>query len=143
MPRRSITDERGFTLVEILVVILMLGILAMIALPSFLGQRDKGQDTEAQTMVRTAMVALRTYETDHDTFDVEREDLEKVEPAIGEATADFTVDGDETTFEITERSASDTEFTIRRAADGTIRRTCSVPGHGLCRAAADADGNSW
>jgi type IV pilus assembly protein PilA len=138
MPRRSITDESGFTLVEVLVVVLMLGILALIALPAFLGQRDKGQDTEAQTMVRTAMVALRTYETDHDTFDVEREDLERIEPAIGEATAHFAVRGTETTFEIKERSASGTEFTITRAADGELTRTCSVPGHGRC-----ADDNSW
>jgi type IV pilus assembly protein PilA len=143
MPRRTLTDDRGFTLVEILVVVLMLGILAMIALPSFLGQRDKGQDTEAQTMVRTAMVALRTYETDHNTFDVEREDLETIEPAIGDATAHFDVEGDETEFTITERSASGTEFTITRADDGKITRTCDDPGHGLCDATADADGNRW
>ena len=138
MPRRSITDERGFTLVEVLVVVLMLAILAMIALPAFLGQRDKGQDTEAQSMVRTALVALRTYDTDHHTFDVEREDLERIEPAIGEATAHFDVDGTDTSFEITERSASGTEFTITRADDGTVTRTCGVPGHGLCD-----DDNTW
>jgi type IV pilus assembly protein PilA len=143
MSRRPTTDERGFTMVELLVVLLLLGILAMIALPSFLGQRDKGHDNEAQTMVRTAHLALKTYETDHDTFDTDRDELETIEPAIGEATADFAVHGTRTTFEVTERSHSGTVFTLELEASGKTKRTCDDPGRGLCRATADADGNRW
>ncbi len=127
-------------MVELLVVLVLLGILAMIALPSFLGQRDKAHDNEAQTMIRTAQIALKTYETDHDTFVVDRAELEKIEPAIAEATAEFDVKGFKTTFTITERSHSGTKFTLELKATGETTRTCDDPGRGLCRATADADG---
>ena len=126
------TGERGFTMVELLVVILIVGILAMIALPTFIGQRMKGEDTEAQTTVRTVATALATYHTEHDTYDATRAELVKVEPAVGEATAHLAVVGDADSFTITERSASDTEFTMERESDGEIRRSCTISGRGLC-----------
>jgi type IV pilus assembly protein PilA len=59
-------SESGFTLVELLVVMLILGLLAAIAIPSFFNQRDKAKDAEAKSSVRTAQTAMETYATDHD-----------------------------------------------------------------------------
>jgi type IV pilus assembly protein PilA len=143
MTRRPLTDDHGFTLVEILVVVLMVSILILIALPSFIGQRTKGHDVEAQATIRTAQMALRTYETDHDTFNATRAQLEAIEPAIRDATGDFDVSGTATTYEITEHSDSGTDFTLERDGSGVITRSCSAHGRGLCKANPDADGNRW
>ena len=58
---RLAREEKGFTLIELLVVILIIGILAAIALPAFLNQRGKAQDTEAKSAARTAQTAMETY----------------------------------------------------------------------------------
>src|SRR6478609_3155079 len=66
--RSRAQDEKGFTLIELLVVILIIGILAAIALPAFLGQRSRAQDTEAKSAVREAQTAMETYYTDNQTY---------------------------------------------------------------------------
>ena len=66
--RARIQDEKGFTLIELLVVILIIGILAAIALPAFLNQRAKAQDSTAKSDVRTAQTAMETYYTDNQDY---------------------------------------------------------------------------
>jgi prepilin-type N-terminal cleavage/methylation domain-containing protein len=136
--RPSPAGEQGFTMVELLVVFLIVGILTMIALPAFIGQRTKGHDTEAQQTLRTVATALAARHTDTNSYDATRADLERIEPAIGEATGALFIDGYDDGYTIREQSASNTVFTLQRNGDGTITRSCSIAGRGLCNAA-----NRW
>ena len=61
--RERSQGEGGFTLVELLVVMLILGLLAAIAIPSFFNQREKAKDADAKAAARTAQTAIETYAT--------------------------------------------------------------------------------
>jgi type IV pilus assembly protein PilA len=139
---RPFGDERGFTMVELLVCILIVAIMAAIALPAFLNQRAKGEDTEAKLALRTAATALRTFEMNESTFNATLGQLEAIEPALAEAR-DLRVTGTVDTFELIEESADGTIFTLERDAGGEMTRDCSNPGYGLCRQDLDARGNRW
>jgi type IV pilus assembly protein PilA len=65
---RSRDREDGFTLIELMVVVLIIAILIAIAIPTFLGARQRAQDRAAQSNLRNGLTAEKTFYTDNQTY---------------------------------------------------------------------------
>ncbi len=89
-------DDEGFTLIELMVVVLIIAILLAIAIPTFLGARSKAQDRAAQSNLRNALTAEKTYYVDNQTYtDNTSSNLTNLEPSLTyDAAAAPTVVGD-------------------------------------------------
>ena len=133
--QRMASEEKGFTLIELLVVILIIGILAVIALPTFLGQRQKGQDADAKTLARTVSTAEESWYTDEQSYTAVKADLEGIEPSL--TGANYTVTVGANTYTVTATSKSGTNFLVTKNASGTTTRTCNAPKKGGCPASGN------
>jgi type IV pilus assembly protein PilA len=77
-----VRDEHGFTLVELMVVVLIISILVVLALPTFLGTRERASDRATQANIRNAFAAERAYYTDTLTYTTDPAQMTAIEAAI-------------------------------------------------------------
>jgi type IV pilus assembly protein PilA len=85
--RRQKGNEEGFTLIELMVVVLIIAILIAIAIPTFLGARERAQNRSAQSNVRNALTAEKTTYTDTQTYTATSATLTGIEPSLTYVTA--------------------------------------------------------
>jgi type IV pilus assembly protein PilA len=115
-------------------VILIIGILAAIAIPSFLNQKTKATDASAKELARTAQTAAETYATDHNGSytGLTATLLAGIEPTIQTAAGNnnaylesatplSTGDG----YTVTAVSPSSNTYSITRAIGGATSRACT------------------
>lgn len=72
---KQLKDEEGFTLVELIVVVMMIGILSSIAIPQFMTAADKAKQKEATGIVSALVKAATAYQTEYGVLPVDAEEL--------------------------------------------------------------------
>ncbi len=101
--------ERGVTLVELLVVLIIIGLLAAIVIAAFANQQDKAHDADAKTHARSAQTAMESFFVDMKSYaGVTRADLEEQQTSLKDASSLAIVTAPSNEYEI-EVSSDSTE----------------------------------
>src|SRR5438477_12605363 len=86
-------DEKGFTLIELMVVVLIIAILIAIAIPTFLGARQRAQDKQAQSNIRNALTTEKTYYVDNQAYTATAANLTAIETSLDFSQANASTRG--------------------------------------------------
>ena len=141
-PAQRLTSEDGFTLAELVIVMVVLSILSTITLPMFVAQQMRGQDAAAKANARNLTIAVRqchegSSAADYTSCNTLAEltsggsDPLSVpygsDPGEAEVVAATT-----TTFRIVSRSHSGNEFSVKLDATGDTTRECTTANSAGC-----------
>ncbi|HOD29173.1 MAG TPA: type II secretion system major pseudopilin GspG [Syntrophales bacterium] len=94
MKRRKI-DDRGFTLIELMVVIVILGILAGLIIPRIMGRPDEARQAKARMQIESIETALKLYKLDNGTYPTTEQGLKALveAPAAGQLAKNWRQGG--------------------------------------------------
>ena len=161
-PTRAECDERGFSLIELMVVVLIIAILIAIAIPTFIGARHAANDRATQANVRNAFTATRVFYNEELRYSAVPADMQAVEPSLVWTTSPLTgaspsravrisvydVPGTAQTVVVSARSPEGRCFYLRDVMGGTTSGTYyqrDVSGGAQCPAVdpATITASSW
>ncbi|MEA5097971.1 MAG: type II secretion system major pseudopilin GspG [Burkholderiaceae bacterium] len=86
---------RGFTLIEIMVVVVIIGILGALIVPKLMGRTDEARKTAAKQDIATLMQALKLYRLDNQRFPTTEQGLQALiaQPSAGPAANNWKAGG--------------------------------------------------
>lgn len=139
-------SEEGFTLIELMVVVLIIAVLLAIAIPTFLGAQTKAKERNAQSSARNALTAASTVYADTGSFstsDAMRTSLGTVEPSMTYAATSTTpksvsVVVDASVLYLGVKSDTNTCYYIRESKTAPTQFASAAAALGACTASATA-----
>ncbi len=141
--------EEGFTLIELMVVVLIIAVLLAIAIPTFLGAQSKAKDRNAQSSARNALTAAGTVYADTGAFaasEAMRTELATVEPSLTYAATSTTpksvsVDVTASVLYLGVRSDTGKCFYVKETKTAPTQFASAADSTGVCT--ADATVTGW
>ena len=127
--------NRGFSLIELVVTILILALLAAIALPAYMGHQKKGRDSDAQSNARNLSSRVElcfATQNDYRECDTNEELGEDTGLAYGTGAGEVSVvTATDKSYKITAISKAESDgskhtFTVERSSSGVTDRTCTA-----------------
>lgn len=94
-PKRSVLNSAGFTLIEIMVVVFILGLLVTMVAPKIMGRTDEAKRTKAAADLRAIQQALNLYKLDNGRYPTTEQGLQSlvIKPQVGIVPARWNPEG--------------------------------------------------
>jgi type IV pilus assembly protein PilA len=139
---RAVCNEQGFTLMDLLTVLLIIAVLAAIAIPSFIGQTARANDAAAKTQIGTLQTAMKEFAMDNDGSyrGATLAKLEAIEPTLNDETttvAKEVAGASATSFEVESEAVGSKDVYKLTSSNGEVTRSCTPTDAGGCK------GGSW
>ena len=92
---RKKRDDRGFTLIELMVVIVILGILAGLIIPRIMGRPDEARRAKARIQIESLETALKLYKLDNGSYPTTEQGLQSLveQPSVAPAAKNWRQGG--------------------------------------------------